>query len=125
MTLATDALDDFDKEPTKPIIDFQVLLSVNLKTGRYYCHKCQSHGNQLELWAAVHRLPIHEAVIASAALSVVTFLRSIAVEPASLRNRTTTTSRRGEAPVLFPVFRVLCTAILAYCDAAPDANRTP
>ena len=29
-------------------------LSVNLQTGRYYCHKCQSHGNQLELWAAVH-----------------------------------------------------------------------
>ena len=28
-------------------------LSVNLQTGRYYCHKCQSHGNQLELWAAV------------------------------------------------------------------------
>ena len=38
-------------------------LSVNLKTGRYYCHKCQSHGNQLELWAAVHRLPIYEAAI--------------------------------------------------------------
>jgi DNA primase len=38
-------------------------LSVNLQTGRYYCHKCQSHGNQLELWAAVHRLPIYEAAI--------------------------------------------------------------
>lgn len=38
-------------------------LSVNLRTGRYYCHKCKSHGNQLELWAAVHRLPIHEAAI--------------------------------------------------------------
>ena len=37
--------------------------SVNLETGRYYCHKCQSHGNQLELWAAVHRLPIYEAAI--------------------------------------------------------------
>ena len=37
--------------------------SVNLQTGRYYCHKCQSHGNQLELWAAVHRLPIYEAAI--------------------------------------------------------------
>ena len=36
-------------------------LSVNLKTGRYYCHKCHSHGNQLELWAAVHRLPVYEA----------------------------------------------------------------
>lgn len=38
-------------------------LSVNLRTARYYCHKCKSHGNQLELWAAVHRLPIHEAAI--------------------------------------------------------------
>lgn len=38
-------------------------LSVNLKAGRYYCHKCHSHGNQLELWAAIHRLPIYEAAI--------------------------------------------------------------
>jgi DNA primase len=38
-------------------------LSVNLETGRYYCHKCQNHGNQLELWAAVRRLPIHQAAI--------------------------------------------------------------
>ena len=38
-------------------------LSVNLETGRYYCHKCKSHGNQLELWAAVHQLQIHEAAI--------------------------------------------------------------
>ena len=38
-------------------------LSVNLRTGRYYCHKCGSHGNQLELWAAVHRMTIYEAAI--------------------------------------------------------------
>jgi DNA primase len=38
-------------------------LSINVQTGRYYCHKCQSHGNQLELWAAIHRLPIYEAAI--------------------------------------------------------------
>ena len=37
--------------------------SVNLGTRRYYCHKCQSHGNQLELWAAVHKLPIYEATV--------------------------------------------------------------
>ena len=37
-------------------------LSVNLDTARYYCHKCHSHGNQLELWAAVSRLPLYEAV---------------------------------------------------------------
>jgi DNA primase len=35
--------------------------SVNLDNGRYYCHKCHSHGNQLELWAAVHQLSIYEA----------------------------------------------------------------
>ena len=38
-------------------------LPVNLQTGRYYCHKCQSHGNQLELWDAVHRFPIYEAAV--------------------------------------------------------------
>ena len=37
--------------------------SVNLETGRYYCHKCKSKGNQLELWAAVHGLSIYEAAI--------------------------------------------------------------
>ena len=37
--------------------------SVNLDSGRYYCHKCQSHGNQLELWAAVNKLPVYEAAI--------------------------------------------------------------
>ena len=37
--------------------------SVNLSTGRYYCHKCQSKGNQIELWAAVHQLPIYEAAL--------------------------------------------------------------
>ena len=35
--------------------------SVNLETGRYFCHKCHSKGNQLELWAAVRKLPIYEA----------------------------------------------------------------
>ena len=37
--------------------------SVNLATGRYYCHQCHGHGNQLELWAAVHDLSIHEAAV--------------------------------------------------------------
>lgn len=37
--------------------------SVNLDTGRYYCHKCQSHGNALELWAAVHKLNVYEAAL--------------------------------------------------------------
>jgi DNA primase len=38
-------------------------LSINLETNRYYCHKCHSHGNQLELWAAVHQLPMYEAAL--------------------------------------------------------------
>ena len=37
--------------------------SVNVVGGCYYCHKCHSKGNALELWAAVHRLPIYEAAI--------------------------------------------------------------
>jgi len=37
--------------------------SVNMDTSRYYCHKCKSNGNQLELWAAVHGLSIYEAAI--------------------------------------------------------------
>ena len=31
--------------------------------GRYYCHRCHSHGNQLELWAAFTRLPLHQAAM--------------------------------------------------------------
>jgi len=38
-------------------------LSVNLSTRRYYCHKCQSKGNQLELWAQINQLPIYDAAI--------------------------------------------------------------
>jgi len=37
--------------------------SVNLSSMRYYCHKCRSHGNQLELWAAVNQLPLYKAAI--------------------------------------------------------------
>ena len=37
--------------------------SVNLEKGRYYCHKCESRGNQLELWAAVHKLAFYDAAI--------------------------------------------------------------
>lgn len=37
--------------------------SVNTETGRYYCHKCHSQGNQLELWAAVGKLSFYEATI--------------------------------------------------------------
>jgi len=37
--------------------------SVNVMIGRYYCHHCRSHGNQLELWAAATKLPLHQAAI--------------------------------------------------------------
>jgi DNA primase len=37
------------------------IFSVNLELGRYYCHKCKSKGNQLELWAAVTKLSIYDA----------------------------------------------------------------
>ena len=37
--------------------------SVNLEAGRYYCHKCHSQGNALDLWAAVQKLPIYEAAV--------------------------------------------------------------
>jgi len=37
--------------------------SVNVAIGRYYCHQCHSHGNQLELWAAATKLPLHQAAI--------------------------------------------------------------
>jgi DNA primase len=37
--------------------------SVNLTLGRYYCHRCHSHGNALELWAAVTKLSLHQAGI--------------------------------------------------------------
>jgi DNA primase len=35
--------------------------SVNVTLRRYHCHACDSQGNQLELWAAFTRLPLHPA----------------------------------------------------------------
>jgi DNA primase len=37
--------------------------SVNVVLGRYFCHGCRSHGNQLELWAAATKLPLHQAAL--------------------------------------------------------------
>ena len=37
--------------------------SVNVSLGRYYCHRCHSHGNPLELWAAVTQVPVYRAAI--------------------------------------------------------------
>jgi hypothetical protein len=40
------------------------VFSVNIQTGRYYCHKCKSHGNHLELYAAVHNKTLYDAAVA-------------------------------------------------------------
>src|SRR5271166_239343 len=37
--------------------------SVNVALGRYFCHRCRSQGNVLELWAAATILPLHQAAI--------------------------------------------------------------
>lgn len=37
--------------------------SVNGTQGRYYCHKCHSGGNPLELWAAVHRTTFYDGAV--------------------------------------------------------------
>ena len=39
------------------------LLLLDVAIGRYYCHYCHSHGNQLELWAAATKLPLHQSAI--------------------------------------------------------------
>lgn len=38
--------------------------SVNVALGRYDCHRCQSAGNSLELWAEATGQPLHPAAIA-------------------------------------------------------------
>jgi DNA primase len=48
-----------ESDPTRRRRSF----SVNVATGRYCCHRCGSRGNQLELWAAAARLPLHQAAI--------------------------------------------------------------
>ena len=37
--------------------------SVNVRLGRYRCFRCGSHGNTLELWAAVHHLSVYAAAV--------------------------------------------------------------
>ena len=37
--------------------------SVNVASGRYYCHRCRSHGNSLELWAAATKQSVYQAAI--------------------------------------------------------------
>jgi hypothetical protein len=37
--------------------------SLHLREGRYYSHKCTSHGNQLELYAAVKDATVYQAAV--------------------------------------------------------------
>lgn len=37
--------------------------SVHLTRQIYHCFACRSHGNPLDLWAAVRRLPLHAAAL--------------------------------------------------------------
>lgn len=37
--------------------------SVHLTRQVYHCFACRSHGNALDLWAAVRGLPLHEAAL--------------------------------------------------------------
>ena len=39
------------------------VFSVHLTRQIYHCFACGSHGNPLDLWAAVRRLPLHPAAI--------------------------------------------------------------
>ena len=39
------------------------VFSVNIETGRFFCHRCKTRGNVLELWMAVTNLSIYEAAI--------------------------------------------------------------
>ena len=41
----------------------QRYFSANLALGRYYCHRCHSHGNAIELWAAATKRPLYQATI--------------------------------------------------------------
>jgi len=39
------------------------VFSVNLSKNAFQCFRCSAHGNQLDLWAAVHGLTIYQAAI--------------------------------------------------------------
>jgi hypothetical protein len=47
----------------RPPSDHRRWFSVNVPLRYYYCHGCRSHGNQLDLWAAAIKLPLHQAAI--------------------------------------------------------------
>lgn len=36
-------------------------LSANLRKNTFQCFKCGAKGNQLDLWAAISNLPLHDA----------------------------------------------------------------
>ena len=37
--------------------------SVNVRLGRYYCHRCGSRGNAMELWSAARGISVYWAAI--------------------------------------------------------------
>ena len=37
--------------------------SVNVQRDIYYCHRCKSGGNQIDLWAAILQCEIHDAAV--------------------------------------------------------------
>ena len=39
------------------------VFSVHLTRQIYHCFACSSHGNPLDLWAAVRQLPLHDAAL--------------------------------------------------------------
>lgn len=41
----------------------RLCFSVNVALGRYYCHRCERHGHQLELWAEATGLLLYPAAI--------------------------------------------------------------
>jgi DNA primase len=44
--------------------DSRPLFAVHLEKQVYYCHKCQSAGDQLKLWQVIHQRPLYPATLA-------------------------------------------------------------
>lgn len=49
--------------PLHPTDERSRCFSVNLKTARFYCHRCRQCGNQLELWAAATNQPLYDGAL--------------------------------------------------------------
>lgn len=49
--------------PLHPTEERSRCFSVNLKTARFFCHRCGQYGNQLELWAQATKQPFYDAAL--------------------------------------------------------------